>query len=67
MGGLMETIVMPETPCVISVGELCIGRGCSFHWKAGGVPRLLLPGGARQDLTVDGGIFYLAMESRGAL
>ena len=62
----MEFVVMPEIPSVISVGELCKDHGCSFHWRAGRKPHLILPSGMRLDLTADGKMPYLAVDGRGA-
>jgi hypothetical protein len=53
LSGKFEAIVMPETPSVISVGELCIYHGYSFYWKSGTEPYLLLPNEMRVDLPVD--------------
>ena len=61
-----ESLVMPETPGVLSVGRLCKGHGCSFYWKAGRTPYLLLPNGMRLDLTVEGKIPYLYVGKDGA-
>ena len=33
--GKFDAIVMPETPSVISVGELCMGNGYNFYWGRG--------------------------------
>eukprot|EP00959_Pyramimonas_sp_CCMP1952_P205181 4290666-Pyramimonas_sp.AAC.1 len=33
-GSSFSALVMPETPCVISVGELRMDRGFSFSWPA---------------------------------
>ena len=52
--------VMKKTPSVISVGELCMDRGYSFHWPVGSRPYLLLPGGQRLNLIVDGRIPYIS-------
>eukprot|EP00959_Pyramimonas_sp_CCMP1952_P141878 2969746-Pyramimonas_sp.AAC.1 len=57
--GKFDAIVMPEMPSVISVGELCIDHGCSFHWKSWKEPYLLLPNGMRVDPTVDDKIPHL--------
>ena len=35
-------------------------RGYSFHWPVGSRPYLLLPGGQRLNLTVDGRIPYIS-------
>ena len=51
-GGIFHALVMPETPCVISVGERCMDHGFSFFWPAGQRPYLLLPNGQRVDLAV---------------
>eukprot|EP00959_Pyramimonas_sp_CCMP1952_P029630 622067-Pyramimonas_sp.AAC.1 len=63
----MGAIVAPETPSVISVGELCVGRGCSFHRATGRAPRLSLPRGSRSELSVEGKIPHLTMNGGGAL
>ena len=55
----LDFVVMKQTPGVISVGELCLDRGFSFHWPSGKSPYLILPGGRRLNLTVDGKIPYL--------
>ena len=44
--GKFETVVMPDTPSVISVGGLCLDHGYSFYWKAGKTP---LPVAAQRD------------------
>ena len=54
MEGSFESVIMPETPSVISVGERCMDHGYSFHWRAGRKPYLLLPNGKRLNLTVEG-------------
>eukprot|EP00959_Pyramimonas_sp_CCMP1952_P348939 7311067-Pyramimonas_sp.AAC.1 len=58
---------MPETPCVISVGERCMDRGFSFFWPAGRMPYLLLPNGQRVDLIVECKIPYLTLSGKEAL
>ena len=55
----LDFVVMKQTPGVISVGELCLDRGFTFHWPSGRSPYLVLPGGRRLALTVDGKIPYL--------
>eukprot|EP00959_Pyramimonas_sp_CCMP1952_P190056 3976090-Pyramimonas_sp.AAC.1 len=57
---------MPETPCVISVGERRMDRGFSFFWPAG-QPCLLLPKGQTVDLIVEGEIPYLTFSGKEAL
>ena len=64
--GHFKSIVMPETPGVLSVGALCQDHGFSFFWKAGKTPYLLLPNGVRMDLTVNGKIPYLQVGKDGA-
>eukprot|EP00959_Pyramimonas_sp_CCMP1952_P178541 3732044-Pyramimonas_sp.AAC.1 len=59
LSGKFDAIVLPETPSVISVGELCVDHGHSFYWQSGNMPYLLLPNGMRVDLTVDDNIPYL--------
>eukprot|EP00959_Pyramimonas_sp_CCMP1952_P113710 2377015-Pyramimonas_sp.AAC.1 len=66
-GGSFNALVMPETPCVISVGERCMDRGCSFFWPAGQRPYLLLPNGQRVDLAAEGKIPYLTLSGKEAL
>eukprot|EP00959_Pyramimonas_sp_CCMP1952_P023089 485603-Pyramimonas_sp.AAC.1 len=58
---------MPETPCVISVGERCMDHGFSFFWPAGQRPCLLMPNGQRVDLAVEGKIPYLPLSGKEAL
>ena len=65
-GGGFESIVMPETPSVISVGERCMDHGYSFYWLAGKTPYLLLPDGKRVNLVVNGKIPYLHIQGSGA-
>eukprot|EP00959_Pyramimonas_sp_CCMP1952_P121308 2536656-Pyramimonas_sp.AAC.1 len=33
-GGSFNALVMPEAPCVISVGERCMDHGFSLFWPA---------------------------------
>eukprot|EP00959_Pyramimonas_sp_CCMP1952_P373195 7815573-Pyramimonas_sp.AAC.1 len=58
---------MPETPCVISVGERRMDRGFPFSWPAGQRPYLLLPNGQRVDLIVEGKIPYMTLSGKEAL
>ena len=64
-GGSFESVVMKETPGVLSVGKFCTDHGCSFYWRAGKTPYLLLPNGMRLDLTVEGKIPYLYLGKHG--
>ena len=54
--GKFDSVVMPETPNVLSVGERCMDHGYSFHWPAGKNPYLVLPNGMRLNLIVEGKI-----------
>eukprot|EP00959_Pyramimonas_sp_CCMP1952_P036340 760728-Pyramimonas_sp.AAC.1 len=58
----MKATVMPETPSVISVGELWMDSGHSFRWATNRAPRLLLPHGRRLELSVEGKIPHLNHE-----
>eukprot|EP00959_Pyramimonas_sp_CCMP1952_P001199 23932-Pyramimonas_sp.AAC.1 len=58
---------MPETPCVISVGERCMDHGFSFSRPAGQRPYLLLSNGQRVDLADEGKMPYLTLSGKEAL
>ena len=58
-GRTIESVVMPQTPGVLSVGTLCMEHGYSFYWRTGRTPYLLLPNGMRLDLTLTNNIPYL--------
>ena len=58
--GGFESVVMPETPSVISVGERCMAFGYGFYWPLWSQkPYLTTPAGGRVDLTMFGRIPYL--------
>ena len=61
MGGSFESIIVPDTPSAILVGELCVDHGYSFDWYTGKTPYPLLPNGMRLDLTIEGNTPYLTM------
>ena len=65
-GGSFESLVMPDTSSVISVGGRCLDHGFSFEWPAGENPYLVLPNGKIVDLVVGGLIPYLNMSGREA-
>ena len=62
---LLTSLVLSNTPNVISVGGLVIDHGFSFFWVPLRDPFLIAPNGKRINLVVEGNIPYLY--SRGAL
>ena len=60
---LVEPLVLPETPAVLSVGRRCMHMGYGFHWHPGQNPSLVTPEGKVISLLVKKDIPYMSVGS----
>ena len=61
-GAQVRAVVMSESPCLLSLGRLCMVNGISFHWPAYQNPFLVNADGTRIDLFVSNFTPYLPDE-----
>jgi hypothetical protein len=50
---LVEPLVLPDTPAVLSIGRRCMHMGYGFFWHPGRNPLLVTPGGDAIPLLVN--------------
>jgi hypothetical protein len=60
---LVEPLVLPDTPAVLSIGRRCMQMGYGFYWHPGQNPFLVTPDGNVIPLLVRKDIPYLAVGS----
>jgi hypothetical protein len=58
---MMEPLVLPDTPAVLSIGRRCMQMGYGFYWHPGQNPFLVTPDGSVIPLLVRKDIPYLAV------
>ena len=58
---LVEPLVLPDTPAVLSIGRRCMQMGYGFYWHPGQNPFLVTPDGNVIPLLVRKDIPYLAV------
>ena len=56
---VVEPLLLPSTPPVLSLGKRCMEDGCSFHWPARQNPYMVDARGVRHELEVKDNVPYL--------
>jgi len=64
---LIEPLVLPDTPAVLSIGRRCMRMGYGFHWPPGRNPYLVTPEGKVVPLLVRKDIPYMLVGSSRSL
>ena len=59
--------VLPNTPDLLSLGDLVISRGFSFFWEPNGPPCMITPSGKVMELLVQNKIPVLHAEDNEAM
>ena len=60
---MIEPLVLPDTPAVLSIGKRCMQMGYGFYWHPGRNPVMVTPDGNIVPVTVDKDIPYLVTGS----
>jgi hypothetical protein len=64
---LVEPLVLPDTPAVLSIGRRCMRMGYGFYWHPGQNPSLVTPEGNVVSVLVKKDIPYMAVGSSRSL
>jgi hypothetical protein len=64
LGDVVEPLILPSTPAVLSIGKRCMNLGYSFVWKAGHKPVLITPGKKVIKLDVENDVPFLREKGR---